>query len=168
MPDTLVLASASPRRAELLTAAGYSFIVDPADADESILPGEAAEAYVARIATVKAAAVRARHDSSMVVLAADTTVVAGSTILGKPESEEDARAMLRLLSAGVHEVLTGVTILRGDQRLSDVARTRVHFFPLSEHEIDWYVGTGEPMGKAGAYGIQGRAARFIDWIDGSW
>ena len=169
MQETLILASASPRRAELLTAAGYAFTVQSADVDESELPGETPEAYVLRVARAKARTIAARRrESGGVVLAADTTVVAGGEILAKPADEADAIRMLKTLSGAVHEVLTGVVVIDGDRELAELARTRVRLFPLSLEEILWYVGTGEPMGKAGAYGIQGRAARFVDWIEGSW
>jgi septum formation protein len=169
MPDTLILASASPRRAELLTAAGYGFTVQSADVDESEVAGETPEAYVLRVAWAKARTVaKARRESGSVVLAADTTVVANGEILAKPADESDAIRMLKTLSGVIHEVLTGVVVIGGDRELAEVARTRVRLLPLSLEEILWYVGTGEPMGKAGAYAIQGRAARFVDWIDGSW
>lgn len=169
MPDALVLASASPRRAELLTAAGYGFTVSPADIDETELPGETPEAYVLRVARAKARTVaKACRGSAGVVLAADTTVVAGGEILAKPADESDAIRMLNMLSGVVHEVLTGVVVIEGDRELAEVARTRVRLLPLTDDEILWYVRSGEPMGKAGAYGIQGRAARFVDWIEGSW
>jgi septum formation protein len=103
-----------------------------------------------------------------VVLAADTTVVAAGQILGKPADHAEAIHMLERLSGAVHEVFTGVVVLAGEREAAEVVRTRVHLVPLTPDEIKWYVGTGEPMGKAGAYGIQGRAARFVDWIDGSW
>jgi nucleoside triphosphate pyrophosphatase len=169
MPETLILASASPRRAELLTAAGYGFTVQPADVDESEVAGETPEAYVLRVAWAKARTVaEARRESGSVVLAADTTVVANGEILAKPADKSDAIRMLKTLSGVVHEVLTGVVVIGGDRELAEVARTRVRLLPLSLEEILWYVGTGEPMGKAGAYAIQGRAARFVDWIEGSW
>ena len=169
MPDTLILASASPRRAELLTAAGYDFTVQSADVDESEDAGEPPEAYVLRVAWAKARTVaKDCRESGSVVLAADTTVVANGEILAKPADESDAIRMLKTLSGVVHEVLTGVVVIGGDRELAEVARTRVRLLPLSLEEILWYVGTGEPMGKAGAYAIQGRAARFVDWIEGSW
>jgi septum formation protein len=165
-----VLASASPRRAELLTSAGFRFVVDPADVDETVVPGETAAIYVQRVAHAKATVVADRRgrDKDEVVLAADTTVVLGEAILGKPLHTGDAVRMLEQLSGRVHEVLTGVVILRGDRARSAIARTRVSFLELTSAEIAWYVASGEHEGKAGAYGIQGRAARFVDWIDGSW
>jgi septum formation protein len=165
----LVLASASPRRAELLRSAGFEFTVEVADVDESELPGESPEAYVVRVARDKARAIARRgRVPGSVVLAADTTVVAGGEILAKPADEADAIRMLERLSGSVHDVLTGVVTIADGLEASELARTRVHLITMSPEEIRWYVATGEPMGKAGAYGIQGRAARFIDWIDGSW
>ena len=168
LEPVLILASASPRRAELLTSAGYHFVVEPADVDESLLPGEPAEAYALRVARAKTNAIAARHPHDRVVLGADTVVVAGSEILGKPVDAADAARMLTRLSGTVHEVLTAVVVRSPDAELAEVVRTRVHFIDLSAEDIAWYVGTGEPDGKAGAYGIQGRAARFVDWIEGSW
>jgi len=169
MPKPLVLASASPRRAELLAAAGYTFIVDPADVDESGRPGESPENYVLRIARDKARTVAARRrDADEIVLGADTTVVARGEILAKPADKSDAVRMLQALSGAVHHVLTGVVLVSGARELTDVVSTQVRLLPLDPSDIHWYVETGEPIGKAGAYGIQGRAARFVDWIEGSW
>jgi septum formation protein len=163
----LVLASASPRRAELLTAAGFHFDVAPADVDETPYAHEAAADYAMRVARDKAAAASARHPDA-IVLAADTVVVADGVILGKPTDRADAVRMLQLLSGTTHVVQTAV-VLRADERdRCRLETTRVHFRPLGPDEIAWYVETGEPVGKAGAYGIQGAAARFIDWIEGSW
>jgi septum formation protein len=165
----LILASASPRRAELLTRAGYAFTIEPADVDESVLPGEPPADYVLRIARAKARAVAARcRKPGTTVLAADTTVVVDGGILAKPADREDAFRMLQSLSGKVHDVLTGVAVVAGDRELTEVIGTRVHLLPLSPEDITWYVETGEPEGKAGAYAIQGRAARFVDWIEGSW
>ncbi len=169
MSARLVLASASPRRAELLAAAGYAFSVDPADVDETEHPGEAPDVYVGRVARDKARAVAARRDPGDIVLAADTTVVAADgEILAKPADESDAVRMLQRLAGAEHQVFTGVVAISGGRELSEVVSTRVRLLPLELDEILWYVGTGEPMGKAGAYAIQGRAARFVDWIEGSW
>ena len=169
MPDRLVLASASPRRAELLAAAGFTFAVDPADVDESGRAGESPEAYVLRVARQKARAVAARRrDPGEIVLGADTTVVAGGEILAKPADESDAVRMLQALAGAIHDVFTGVVLISGERERAKVVGTRVRLLPLTLEEIQWYVGTGEPMGKAGAYAIQGRAARFVDWIEGSW
>ena len=164
----IVLASASPRRAELLASAGFSFTVQPAEVDETPLAGEAPAAYVRRVAAAKAQAVATACGNSSVVLAADTTVVAAGQMLGKPCGAEEATRMLKLLAGAVHEVLTGVTVVGPDRREDEVVSTRVRLLPLSADEIAWYVKSGEPEGKAGAYAIQGRAARFIDWIEGSW
>jgi septum formation protein len=169
MPETLVLASASPRRAELLLSAGFVFTVDPADVDESERPGEPPEAYVLRVAGDKARAVAARRrEPAEIVLGADTTVVVNGEILAKPADESDAARMLELLAGTEHHVFTGVVAVSGGRELAEVVDTRVRLLPLEIDEIRWYVATGEPMGKAGAYAIQGRAARFIDRIEGSW
>jgi septum formation protein len=163
----LILASASPRRAELLAAAGFDFDVVPVDVDETPRPDEVPRDYALRVARAKAEAI-GDPQAGRVVLAADTIVVAGDRLMGKPRNPQDADSMLRSLSGRVHEVLTAVVIQRnGDQRTA-LETTRVHFQALSEAEIDWYVKSGEPNGKAGGYGIQGRAARFIDRIEGSW
>lgn len=165
----LVLASASPRRSELLTSAGFRFSVEVADVDESPLAGENPEAYVLRVARDKARVVADRcRDFGSIVLAADTTVAVDGEILAKPENELDAIRMLRLLAGRVHDVFTGVVVLGRDRQLDEVVPTRVRLLPITIDEIQWYVKSGEPMGKAGAYGIQGRAARFVDWIEGSW
>jgi septum formation protein len=165
----LALASASPRRAELLRNAGFVFSIEPADVDESPIEDERPEDYVLRIAREKAVKVRAAHlNDGALVLGADTTVVVNGKMLAKPEDDEDAARMLRALSGVVHEVLTGVALASAAGIDEAIARTRVSFLPLSSEEIAWYVSTGEPAGKAGAYAIQGRAARFVDWIDGSW
>lgn len=165
----IVLASASPRRSELLTSAGFRFSVDVADVDESPLAGENPEAYVLRVARAKARVVAdRRRESGAIVLAADTTVAVDGEILAKPENDLDAIRMLQLLAGRVHDVFTGVVLLSGGRELSEVVPTRVRLLPITFDEIHWYVRSGEPMGKAGAYGIQGRAARFVDWIEGSW
>jgi septum formation protein len=164
---TLILASGSPRRAELLSSAGFVFDVAPADVDETPAPEEAPEPYALRVARDKAATA-ARRDPDSTVLAADTVVAVGGQILGKPADLADAERMLRLLSGVIHQVHTAVVIRRGADEQSDVVTTRVRFVPLTAPEITWYVASGEPDGKAGAYAIQGRGARFIDWIEGSW
>jgi septum formation protein len=164
----LILASSSLRRAELLTHAGFAFQIDPADVDETLLSNEPPDAYVARVAGDKAQVVAARHGGDAVILAADTTVVAAGEVLAKPLDAADAARMLRLLSGAVHDVLTGVVVMHDGVESIEVVRTRVHFVDLSAADIEWYVATGEAYGKAGAYGIQGRAARFVDWIEGSW
>jgi septum formation protein len=159
----LILASQSPRRAELLKAAGYEFDVIPAEVDESVHDGEVAEAYARRVAEAKAQAVLARSHGRP-VLAADTVVVVDRLILGKPADGADAYRMLQLLSGRWHEVLTAVTL----NETTRVARTLVEFGPMTAEEIAWYVASGEPMDKAGAYGIQGLASRFVTRIDGSY
>ena len=166
----LVLASASPRRAELLSAAGFTFDVQPVDVDETPRPAEPPTDYVLRVARDKAAACRNQHnaDATACVLAADTVVVADGRILGKPSNREGAREMLTRLSGTTHLVHTGVVIRLADEEVAEVATTRVRFIDLSEFEIEWYLQSGEAEGKAGAYGIQGRASRFVDWIEGSW
>jgi septum formation protein len=169
MAARLILASASPRRAELLTSAGYDFSIEMTDVDESLLPGEPPDLYVLRLARAKARHVADRcRNSGAAVLGADTTVVAGGEILGKPENAGDAVRMLETLAGAVHDVLTGVVVIAGDVEKAEVVTTRVHLLPLTSAEIEWYLSTGEPDGKAGAYAIQGRAARFVDWIEGSW
>jgi septum formation protein len=164
---TLLLASASPRRADLLRAAGFVFDVQPAHADESLHSGETPDAYVRRVAEAKARAVLARAPSR-VVLAADTTVVLDEHILGKPEDQADAARMLRLLSGRRHQVLTAVTLARERQLVTRVEITGVELAPLSDEEIAWYVATGEPRDKAGAYAVQGLASRFVTRVDGSY
>jgi len=155
----LVLASGSPRRRELLEGLGVRFTVRPVDLDESPLPGEAPKDYVLRLAVEKAAAA-----SGELVLAADTTVVVDGEILGKPRDDEDARRMLRLLSGREHSVLTGIAL----GKVAEVDETLVRFAPLSEAEIDWYVATGEPRDKAGAYAIQGLGSLFVEAVEGSY
>lgn len=162
----LVLASRSPRRAELLRAAGIDFTLRVADIDETPLPAEPARDYVLRLAQEKALAVAA--DPGEIVLAADTTVVLGAEILSKPTTAADAARMLRALSGQKHEVITGICLKHADRLIRDLASTAVWFAPLSGVEIADYVASGEPMDKAGAYGIQGLASRFIDRIDGSY
>ncbi len=164
---TLILASRSPRRAELLVAAGIAFEVLAADVDETPHPGEAPEAYVERLAIEKARAVLAlRPDAS--VLGADTTVVIDGLILGKPADAAEATAMLRRLRGRVHEVFTGVALVRAGRVDSAVERTRVWFDPMTDEDISWYVASGEPVDRAGAYAIQGLASRFIPRIEGSY
>jgi septum formation protein len=163
----LVLASASPRRADLLREAGIAFQIAPADIDESERVGESPEAYVERLAREKAEAVW-RSRPAAFVLGADTTVVADDQILAKPLDSADAARMLRLLAGRSHRVLTGVCLMgpSGYNR-GAVVSTVVTFGPLSEADVAWYVGTGEPLDKAGAYAVQGGASRFVQRIDGS-
>jgi septum formation protein len=163
----LILASSSPRRAELLAAAGIPFETVAVDVDESILKLEPPGDHVRRLAREKAQVAFATH-SGRVVLGADTIVLVGGEMMGKPRDQADAIRMLRLLSGREHEVLTGVAIVSPRGVAVEVARTRVWFNPLTEAEIAEYVASGEPMDKAGAYGIQGRGSRFIDRIAGSY
>jgi septum formation protein len=163
----LILASASPRRAELLRVAGFPFDVFPVAVDEAFHAGETAEHAVRRLAETKAAKAASTHAGAF-VLGADTTVVIDDTPLGKPADDEDAARMLRMLSGRAHEVLTGVCIGRDEQRLVRVERTRVRVAKLTEPEIAWYISTREPRDKAGAYAVQGLASRFIEGIDGSY
>jgi septum formation protein len=165
--DRIVLASASPRRAELLRAAGIHFDVMPADLDETAREGEPPQVYVRRIAEEKARAIAALV-TGRIVLAADTTVVIDREMLGKPLDDEDATRMLRLLSGRAHEVITGVTVIRDSTIATAVESTEVAFAPLSDDEIGWYIRTGEPRDKAGAYAIQGYASRFVSRIAGSY
>jgi septum formation protein len=160
----LILASRSPRRREILTGAGIPHLVRPAEVDETIRDGEGAEAYVKRVARAKAEAVEPGPGG--VVLGADTVVVVGNEILGKPADDDDARRMLRLLAGREHVVLTGICLRGADGSLEDAEATRVRFLPLSEREIDAYVASGEPLDKAGAYAIQGLASKFIDRVEG--
>lgn len=169
MPSSrILLASASPRRAELLTAAGLLFDVLPADVDERRLDGEAPEAHCARLARDKAQLV-APSAAGRTVVAADTIVVVGDEVLGKPADEVDARRMLGLLSGRRHEVLTAVAVLAPDRPVVvTVERTTVEFSALTAAEIAWYVASGEPLDKAGAYAIQGLASRFVARVEGSY
>ena len=163
----IILASRSPRRAELLTAAGISFEVLAADIDETPHPNEAPAAYVERLAIEKARAVFALRPDAR-VLGADTTVTIDDEILGKPEDQADAIRMLRLLNGRPHDVHTGVAIVSRSGVHSAVGTTRVWFDTMTDEDISWYVATGEPVDRAGAYAIQGFASRFISRIEGSY
>jgi len=166
--EKLVLASGSPRRAEILERAGWPHEVIVAGIDETLLPGEEAAAYVQRLARSKAEKVASSLDHGL-VLGADTTVVVADQILGQPVDAADARRMLDLLNAKWHEVLTGVALVRvGGETGVGYETTRVRFAEMSDDEIDWYISTGEPFGKAGAYGIQGKASLFIEEIEGDY
>ena len=160
----IVLASASPRRLDLLRRIGVEPTVHPADVDEAPRAGESPHALVRRLARKKA---EATPDTDVLVVAADTVVVLDDQILGKPADDAEARAMLRSLSGRSHTVLTGVHVLHGGRAAADVERTVVDFRPLSDDEIDAYVATGEPFDKAGGYGIQGAAGVFVRSITGS-
>ena len=181
----LVLASASPRRRELLTQAGYTFTVHPADIPEDPLPNEDPVAYVTRLAREKAEAVfreitkapasdqRASAAlqvpaAALQVLAADTTVTLDNQILGKPFNPADAARMLRLLSGRTHRVITGIALISATSTQVAAETTAVTFLPLTGDAIAAYIATGEPMDKAGAYAIQGRAARWIPRIEGDY
>lgn len=199
----LVLASASPRRADLLRAAGFTFEAIVVDVDEQVRPGEAATAYVRRVAADKTVAALAgmsgavasgfswttegppegghygdgppegghyrdgRYDDA-IILGADTAVIVNEQILGKPKDDADAAAMLRRLSGRRHKVMTGVSLRRGSLELGRVETTIVAMATLSDADVEWYVASGEPRDKAGAYAIQGLASRFISRIDGSY
>jgi len=164
----LILASASPRRAEILHNAGYAFVVVSSAIDETPIPGEPTETMVQRLADAKAELVAARSVGPAIVIAADTAVQIGTQILGKPRTTEDARQMLQSLSGMTHSVITGLSLIRlpDGERRSFVESTQVHFARLSPDEIEEYLGTGEPFDKAGGYAIQGRAGRFIPRIEG--
>lgn len=163
----LILASASPRRADLLRGAGIRFDVDPAGIPEERGAGETPMAYVKRLSEEKAAAVAARHPEA-VVLAADTSVSLDGACLEKPGSAREAEEMLRRLSGRTHEVLTGFTVRTAGTVVTDVVVTRVTFRELDPEEIIAYVKGGEPMDKAGGYGIQAGAAHMVERIDGSY
>lgn len=162
-----VLASSSPRRSELLAAAGFAFEVAHADIDETPLAHEPADRYVVRLAEGKARAVAARFPDRA-VLGADTTVVVDGDILGKPADAADAAAMLRRLQGRGHEVLTGIALVAHGRAQVALEATQVSFGPMTDAEIAAYVATGEPMDKAGAYGIQGWAARHVTRVEGSY
>lgn len=162
----LILASQSPRRRELLARLGLPFTVAPAGVDETMDPERDPYDEVARLSQAKADAVPVGPDD--VVVAADTVVVLDGRVLGKPKDPDDAARMLRALSGRSHQVMTGLTVKRGGRRWPLTAVTRVWFRPLSGAEIDAYIASGEPMDKAGAYGIQGLAAAFVERLDGDY
>lgn len=169
----LYLASKSPRRRELLESLGLRFAVEAADVDESVADGETAREHVVRLAAKKAATVASAlrgHGIEALLLAADTTVTIDGEILGKPRDDGEAIAMLRRLSGARHEVLTACRLVRTDDGrvAATVVVSAVRFNPWSEPLARWYVSTGEPMDKAGAYGIQGRGVLLCAGIDGSW
>ena len=167
-PLHLILASASPRRRELLQQVGVAFNVVVAAVNESVLPGESPAAYVLRVARDKALSVLAREGDALPVLGADTAVVLGDRILGKPDSRADAIAMLQGLSGQTHEVYSAVVLAAAAGRVLDCLNiTRVTFAQLDRAWIESYCDTGDPMDKAGAYGVQGRAAEKITRIEGS-
>ena len=164
MSPLVVLASASPRRAHILRALGVPFRVVVSGADESLLPGEEAGEAAERLARAKAASV---SGESLPVLAADTLVACEGRVLGKPADAAEARAMLRLLSGRRHEVVTGVCLQSSGRVHSGREHTTVTMATLSDDDIEWYVGTGEPLDKAGAYHMDGRGAAVVQSIDGS-
>jgi septum formation protein len=196
MPNSnmLVLASSSPRRADLLSAAGFVFEIVVAEVDERVRRGESAAAYVRRLAADKSAAASAvlngatgaqlaalkgcataterreggSRTSDPVILSADTAVVVDGDILGKPRDDEDAAAMLRRLSGRPHDVMTGVSLRQGSRELGRVETTTVFFAELGNEEVAWYIKSREGRDKAGAYAVQGLASRFILRIDGSY
>lgn len=176
----LILASGSPRRAEILTSVGWQFTKDSADIDETELPSEAPEDYVQRLAREKAEAVARKYEDA-IVLGADTTVVIDEQIIGKPADLADAKRMLKMLSGNWHEVLTGVALVRSvPSALADgldaanpksvvgMQRTRVKFEEMSEREIEFLAAKGDPLDKAGAYAVQAQAALFIEGIEGDY
>ena len=171
----LILASGSPRRAEILTSVGWEFTKDSADIDETELPGEIPEDYVQRLAREKAETVAQRY-SDAIILGADTTVVIDHQIIGKPTDLTDATRMLKLLSGNWHEVLTGVALVKNNpqtkilnpQTVVGIQRTRVKFLEMSDKEIEFLAEKGEPLDKAGAYAVQAQAALFIEAIEGDY
>ena len=162
----LILASQSPRRRELLGLLKLPFTVRVADIDETMNPALPPQEEVARVSLAKARAVE--RDPEDIVIAADTIVVLGDRVLGKPADEAQAEEMLTALSGRAHQVMTGVTVLRGDRALTATEITDIHFRKLSNREIRRYIATGEPMDKAGSYGIQGGAALFAEKIHGDY
>lgn len=165
--ERVILASASPRRRELLTLVGIEHEVQPADIDESLLPGELPAAHAERLARAKARTIAAREPHA-VVIAADTIVVVDGDVLGKPRSKDEAHAMLRRLSGRTHTVLTAVAVARGELTESAVESVEVTFRALKDEELPAYIATGEPMDKAGAYGIQGYGATIVERVDGDY
>ena len=168
----LILASGSPRRAEILTSVGWEFTKDSADIDETEREGESPEDYVQRLAREKAEAVARKYENAL-VLGADTTVVIHHKIIGKPVDLEDAKRMLKMLSGHWHEVLTGVALVQISDfkfQISNIGmqRTRVKFAEMSDEEIEFLAENGEPLDKAGAYAVQAQAALFIEGIEGDY
>ncbi len=167
----LILASGSPRRAEILTAVGWEFEKQVADVDETEFSGEKPEDYVQRLARTKAETVAANYKNAL-VLGADTIVVIDNQIVGKPKDFEDARRMLRMLSGNWHEVLTGIALVKvaegNFETKVDLQRTRVKFAEMNDEEIEFLIEKGEPLDKAGAYAVQAQAALFIEEITGDY
>ena len=162
----IILASQSPRRKELMGKLNIPFTIRVADIDEAMDPGKPAEEEVARVSRLKAEAVP--HAPEDVVIAADTIVVCDGKVLGKPKDEADARAMLEMLSDREHQVMTGMTLLHGDRCISHTEITQVHFRALTPRDIEDYIRSGDPMDKAGSYGIQSGAAVFVDRLSGDY
>ena len=162
----VILASASPRRRELLTLVGIPHEVRPADVDESLHPGEAPAVYAERLARAKASTVP--PDPAVLAIGSDTIVVIDDVVLGKPRDRDDAARMLRTLSGRTHTVYTAVAVRRGERIASGVEHVAVTFRPLTDAMIESYIATGEPMDKAGAYGIQGFGATIVERIDGDY
>ena len=163
----VILASASPRRRELLTLIGIKHEVRPADIDESLLPGEKPAGHAERLARTKAHTI-AERERDAVVIAADTIVVVDGEVLGKPRDRTEAHVMLRCLSGRSHTVLTAIAVARAGRTESAVESVDVTFCALTDEEIDSYIATGEPMDKAGAYGIQGYGATIVTRVDGDY
>lgn len=163
----LILASGSPRRAEILNSVGWEFEKHVADIDESLCDDESPEDYVIRLAREKAEAVAERFPESA-VLGADTTVVIDNQILGKPVDLDDARRMLRLLSGTWHEVLTGVAVVENGETRAAIQRTRVKFIDMTDDDIEFLAKNGAPLDKAGAYAVQAQAALFIEKVEGEY
>lgn len=164
---SIVLASASPRRRELLASLGLTFTVEPADVDETVLPDEGPEALVGRLAAAKAEVLGGRYPEALVI-AADTTVVVRGEVINKPADRQENAAFLRLLSGTTHDVYTGHALRIGAAADGQVVRTRVRFRRLTEGEIGRYVDSGEGLDKAGGYAIQGLGAAHVDVIEGSY
>lgn len=163
----LVLASGSPRRADLLRSAGLDFAVDPADIDEAVRPGEEAAVYVERLAAEKCRTVATRHTLDAVVLAADTTVSLDGEILGKPTDDVEAALMLQRLAGRTHQVHTAVAVWSAGTIVQELVTTDVTFGRLTAADLAWYVSLGESLDKAGGYGMQSAGAALVERIDGS-
>ena len=169
MSKNMILASGSPRRKELMKMAGLKFAVLPSDIPEYVPDSVPPERRSAFLAELKASAMSVFHPLD-IIIGADTTVLCEGRLLGKPKDKEDAKEMLRFLSGKTHSVLTGVSIIYSDEEDAEtfLSETKVEFYPLSEKEIEDYVASGEPMDKAGAYGIQGRGCRLVKRIEGDY
>lgn len=163
----MILASGSPRRAEIMNSVGWEFEKDVPDIDESEAPNESPEDYVLRLARTKAEKIAAAHPGS-IVLGADTTVVIQDQILGKPLDLDDARRMIGILAGKWHEVLTAVAVVSAGKTSTGLQRTRVKFAPMTDDEINFLAENGDPLDKAGAYAVQAQAALFIEAIDGDY